>query len=129
MSTGSELWAAAVGAVRALAASAPTRVIAAGLASGSIELLDSETGARIASLDAHAGPVVALAFSIDGCHLTSVGCDGAVRLWDTPNARLVTTLLQHAGGAASLTSLADGRSVIAWNDGRVEILAVPGVHR
>jgi hypothetical protein len=120
VSTGYELWAEAVGAVRALAASVPIRVIAAGLASGSIELLDLETGTRIASLDAHAGPVVALAFSIEGRHLTSVGCDGAVHLWDAANARLVTTLLQHAGGTASLTALADGRTVIAWEDGRVE---------
>ena len=125
VSTGYERWAVNLGAVRALAASAPIRVIAAGLASGSIELLDLETGARIASLDAHDGPVVALAFSIEGRHLTSVGRDGAVRLWDAVNARLVLTPLQHAGGAASLTSLADGRTVIAWDDGRVEILAGP----
>ena len=65
-STGGELWAVNIGAVRALAASTPVRVIAAGLASGSIEFLDLETGARIASLDAHRGPVVALAFSTEG---------------------------------------------------------------
>ena len=128
-STGGELWAVNIGAVRALAASAPVRVIAAGLASGSIELLDLETGARIASLDAHRGPVVALAFSTEGRHLTSVGCDGYVRLWDAVNARLVTTLLHDEDGPASLTCLADGRIVIAWNDGRVEMVAGPSVDR
>jgi len=126
-STGGELWAVNVGVVRALAVSGPGRVIAAGLASGSITLLDLGTGAQIASLDAHHGPVVALACSREGRQLTSVGSDGAVRLWDAANTRLVTTLLQHEGGAASLTSLADGRTLIAWDDGRVEMVTGPRV--
>ena len=121
-STGDELWAVNVGVVRALAVSGPGRVIAAGLASGSIMLLDLRTGARIASLDAHHGPVVALACSMEGRQLTSVGPDGAVRLWDAASARLVTTLLQREGRAASLTSLADGRTFVAWDDGRVEMV-------
>ena len=81
-STGRELWCVKVGIVRALAASAPGRVIAAGLASGAIALLDVNTGAQLATLDAHQAPVAALAFS-------------------------------------------DGRFVAAWDDGRVETLAVP----
>jgi serine/threonine protein kinase len=128
-STGGELWAVNIGAVRALAASAPVRVIAAGLASGSIEFLDLETGARIASLDAHRGPVVALAFSTEGRHLTSAGCDGDVRLWDAVNARLVATLFHDEESPASLTCLADGRTVIARNDGRIEMVAGPSVDR
>ena len=126
-STGSELWAVSLAGVRALAANTPARVIAAGLASGSIELLDLKTGARIASLDAHRGPVVALAFGIDGRFLTSAGCDGAVRLWDAANASLVTTLVQRERGAASLTTLADGRIVVVWDDGHIEMLASPCV--
>ena len=72
---------------------------------------------------------MALAFSTEGRHLTSVGCDGYVRLWDAVNARLVTTLLHDEEGPASLTCLADGRIVIAWNDGRVEMVAGPFVGR
>jgi WD40 repeat protein len=108
-----------------LAASAPARFIAVGLASGLIELRDVTTGVRMASLDAHHGPVLALRFAMDCRHLTSVGSDGVVQLWDAASARLVTTLLQREGGAASLMSLADGRIVIAWDDGRVETLEIP----
>jgi WD40 domain-containing protein len=122
--TGQDLWTVNVGSVRALAASASRQLVAAGLALGSIELLDSRTGASRASLNAHIGPVAAIAFSADGRHLTSVGC-GAVRLWDAATAQLVTTLVQHDGGAASLTLLADGRLAVAWADGRLAILTVP----
>ncbi len=81
-STGRELWCVKVGIVRALAASAPGRVIAAGLGSGAIALLDVNTGAHLSTLDAHQAPLAALAFS-------------------------------------------DAGIVAAWDDGRVETLAIP----
>ena len=79
-----ELWNMKVPGVRALAVSTGTQCVAAGLASGIIELLDLKTGARITSIDAHHGPIAALAFSADGRHLTSTGDDGAVRLFAVP---------------------------------------------
>jgi WD40 repeat protein len=109
----------------ALAASASSRRVAVGLAFGSIELLDSRTGARRASLDAHLGAVAAIAFSADGRYMISVGGDGTVRLWNPATAQLVTMLLHHDGGAASLTLLADGRVAVAWADGRLAVLALP----
>ena len=123
--TGQELWTVSVDRVCALAAHASARLVAVGLALGSIELLDSRTGARRASLDAHLGAVAAIAFSADGRHLLSVSGDGAVRLWNAETAQLETTLLQHDGGAASLTPLTDGRVAVAWADGRLAVLAVP----
>jgi hypothetical protein len=41
--------------------------------------------------------------------------------------RLLTTLLQREVGAASLASLADGRLVVAWQDGQVDLLPLPCV--
>jgi tRNA A-37 threonylcarbamoyl transferase component Bud32 len=123
--TGRDLWTVNVENVCALAANASCRLVAVGLAFGSIELLDSRTGARRASLDARLGAVAAIAFSADGRHLVSVSSDGTVRLWNAATAQLVTTLLHHDGGAASLTPLADGRVAVAWADGRLAILAVP----
>ncbi len=79
-----EQWNRKVPGVRALAVSTATQCVAAGLASGIIELLDLTTGARITSIDAHGGPIGALAFSADGRHLTSTGDDGAVRLFAIP---------------------------------------------
>jgi eukaryotic-like serine/threonine-protein kinase len=79
-----EQWTMKVPGVRALAVSTSTQCVAAGLASGIIELLDLKTGARITSIEAHGGPISALAFSADGRHLTSTGDDGAVRLFAVP---------------------------------------------
>jgi hypothetical protein len=125
-SSAAELWSASVAAVDALAAS-DSGLVAAGLASGSIALFDLKTGVQLTSLDAHHGSVLGLAFSIDGRYLASAGSDGAVRLWDTTDRRLLTTLLQREVGAASLASLADGRLVVAWQDGQVDLLPLPCV--
>ncbi len=125
-SSGEERWILPIDGVRALAASARTRCLAAGLASGSIELRDPDSGATIARFDAHQGPVVALAFSLDGRHLTSAGGDGAVRVWEVPAAQLLTTIFQRDGHVASLPSLADGHIVVAWDDGRIDVVAACG---
>ncbi len=85
-----EQWSMKIPGVRALAVSTATQCVAAGLASGIIELLDLKTGARITSIDAHRGPIGALAFSADGRHLTSTGDDGAVRLFAIPRAERET---------------------------------------
>ena len=128
--SGAQRWAVSLEGMHALAASVPLGVVAVGLASGAIEFLDVKTGGHLASLDAHRGPVAALSFSLEGRHLTSVGCDGAVRLWNAENRQLVMTLFRHvSSAAASLTLLADGRLVLVWDDGRVEMLAVPSVDR
>jgi hypothetical protein len=81
---GAAEWSLKVPGVRALAVSNETQCVAAGLASGVIELLHLKTGARIASIEAHRGSIGALAFSADGRHLTSCGDDGAVRLFAVP---------------------------------------------
>jgi tRNA A-37 threonylcarbamoyl transferase component Bud32 len=81
-----ELWSMKVPGARALAVSTEAQCVAAGLASGIIELRDLKTGARITSIDAHSGAIGALAFSADGRHLTSTADDGAVRLFAIPRA-------------------------------------------
>jgi WD40 repeat protein len=124
-STGDERWSTQLGAVRVLATSPSVRLVAAGLASGSIALLDLDTGSRIAALEAHGGPVAALAFSITGDHLASAGQDGEVRLWDAVTTHLLTTHQRRNCGAPSLTALPDSRLLVAWDDGQVETLPIP----
>jgi hypothetical protein len=80
-----ERWTVNLAGARALAVSVETQRVAAGLESGAIELLDLKTGAKIATIEAHQGPVDALAFSPDGRCLTSAGVDGAVRLFAIPH--------------------------------------------
>ena len=60
-----EQWSASLAGVSALAASPGGRFIAVGLASGSIELREADSGALVASYAGHSTPVVALAFTGD----------------------------------------------------------------
>jgi eukaryotic-like serine/threonine-protein kinase len=71
-----------VGAAGACALAASARFIAVGFTSGSIEVRDAKTGALVTAIDAHEGPVAALAFLADGRSFVSAGADGTVRAWD-----------------------------------------------
>ena len=79
-----ERWRIKVPGVRALAVSTELPCVAAGLASGIIEFLDLKTGAKLTSIDARPGPIVALAFSADGRQLAASSEDGTVRLFMVP---------------------------------------------
>ena len=72
-----ERWPVAVHGVRALAASPDGRLVALGLASGSIELRDLHTGALIVSFDGDRVAVSALTFAAGG-HLVAAWDDGRV---------------------------------------------------
>jgi len=72
-------WSATVKGVRALACDASGRFVATGLASGSIELRDANTGAAIDSFHAAHGAVVALTFAPDG-RLMAAWEDGTVTM-------------------------------------------------
>ena len=71
-------WSAHVDGVRALAADPAGRFVAAGLASGAIELRDAATGMLITSIQQDHGAVAALAFTADG-RLVAAWNDGTVR--------------------------------------------------
>ena len=121
-STGEPRWTAKLEGVRTLAASVPARSIAAGLASGFIELLELDTGLRIASLDARRGPVAALAFSADAFDIRGRGR----RVWNgsRPASSTFRTGRRTVGDA-----VADGRTLLVWHDGRVHMLAGPADDR
>ena len=117
-------WTTAVEGAGSLASSASAERLAVGRTSGSIELFNTATGARTAVLTGHRGSVLALGFSADGRRLASAASDGVIQLWDVASARLVTTLLQRDGHVASLAALPDDRIVVAWDDGRVDVIGV-----
>jgi tRNA A-37 threonylcarbamoyl transferase component Bud32 len=121
---GTPLWSLTGADICALVVSS-AGIIAAGLCDGTIEIIDGASGLRRALMHAHAGPVIALAFTTDGGQLVSAGGDGAIRLWNPMDAALVATLALRAGAAAALHHTAD-RVVIAWDDGLVETTAPTG---
>jgi eukaryotic-like serine/threonine-protein kinase len=84
--TSFERWLVAVRGVRALSASPDGQVVALGLASGSIELRDVDSGALIASFDGDQVPVAALTFATAG---------RIVAAWD--DGRVATIAVQASG--------------------------------
>ena len=113
-SDGREVWQVRVADVCSLAASRRARMIAAGLASGSIEVRRVETGELVQSIPAHEGPVASLTFFDDDGSLASSGADGAVRVWDARTARLAAALVERPGLIAALRPLAGRWLSVAW---------------
>lgn len=52
-----------------------------GTAAGKMLCYDSASGALVAELEAHAGPVQAVRFDHSGQCLVTAGADGSVRVW------------------------------------------------
>ncbi len=76
-----------------------------------IWLYDAPTGAEVALLTGHTGPVHSVAFSPDGKILASGGGDGTIWLWDMGSGQLQTILEGHAVGVSSLSFSPDGTTL------------------
>ncbi len=107
--SGKELWKLALlgtSPASSAAFSPDSKVLAVG--SGSLLLCDVETGKRLNSLEAHEGPLVALAWTPDGKRLVSSGCDPGIRVWDV-EATKQSRILPHPGSARSQVFSPDGK--------------------
>ena len=101
-------------------------ILAAGSASGEVELWEVETGDRIGTLR-HGTAVYGLAFSPDGTVLASGSADQVIRVWEVATRRQVATWEVPRDGYSvySLSELAfspDGsRLVSGFQDGTVRL--------
>ena len=119
-------------AVTAVAVSVNNAVIAVGLATGAVAILDAKNFTQTDLLVGHASPVRRLAFSTSGTHLVSSSTDGVVRLWDlkaqaiaqsfSGEGSLISDVAFQNDNASIVTSQADGKV-------RVETIAAQLVHR
>src|SRR5262249_49729162 len=77
---------------------------------------------ELARFEGHSGPVMGVAFSLDGRRAVSGGVDGTVRLWDTAASKEVQPLAGPPGLARKVTFSADGGHVlVAGTDGVVRV--------
>jgi eukaryotic-like serine/threonine-protein kinase len=106
----------------ALTISPDGNLVAAGLWTGRIEILDARTGAPAGALPGHVRVVRGLSFSEDGRVLASAGSDGALHLWDVSEALLLQTPVERDVGASHVVFLHNGRVAVAWDDGRVDLV-------
>ena len=78
-------------------------LIAVGLRSGDIIILDVITGIHMSVLSCHAGRVNSLVFSLDGTFLVSGGNDETVNLWDIQTGGVIKTLHGHTSWVWSVS--------------------------
>jgi WD40 repeat protein len=112
--------------VNAVAVSPDGSILAAGTASGKIELFPLKTAMPDVprTLQGHSGEIFTLAFSRDGRWLSSAGLDGAVKFWNPQTATEVRSVTGDAGAincvdfsndARFLASANEDGSLIVWN--------------
>jgi WD40 repeat protein len=77
-----------------------------------IWLRSTESGAEVARLRGHRGPVLSLAFSSDGKVLASCGYDGTARTWSLDGKRMIASRALDLGALTSLALSDQGSHLI-----------------
>jgi WD40 repeat protein len=90
-----------------------TGLLAAGLADGSVTVLQYTGGKIIASLRGHKDEVLCLAFSTDKKRLVSGGQDGTLRVWDFASGKQLRKFVAHKAPVASVAWHPDGNRILS----------------
>ena len=92
-------------------------IVAVGLSSGDIAVLDPITGSRKSVLSGHTKSVTSLSFSLDGSLLVSGSRDETIKLWDTQTGGVVKTFRTGATPVFSVSISPDAITVAAGSQG------------
>ena len=112
-------------------------LIAVGLRSGDIIILNAITGVHMSVLSKHTEMVRSLAFSLDGTFLVSGSGDNSVNLWDIQTGGVIKTFHSHTSPVLSVsispdyTIIASGSSdhtIQLWDAGTGECCCVIDGH-
>ena len=87
-------------------------LIAVGLNTGDIIILDAITGVHMSVLSNHTDQVNSLAFSLDGTFLASGSSDKTVNLWDIQTGGVIKTFCSHTQSVSSV-SISPDCSIVA----------------
>ena len=94
-------------------------------------LADGSAEWDLRTIDGHRRPVVAVAFTLDGCALVSVSADGTVKAWDPAEKVLLRTILRCPSAvlvADLVFGTEDGKVLTGSSDGVVRAVRVPEVN-
>ena len=86
-------------------------LVAVGLESGDITILDRITGICISALSSHTERINSLAFSLDGASLASGSDDQTVTLWDIQTGGVIKTFHGHTGLVLSVSISLDSTTI------------------
>lgn len=113
--------------INAIAVRGP--LVAAAGADGIIRLLAADDGRTLRTLQGHAGPVLAVAFSPDGATLATGGADRSIRLWDAAAGTLRAAIHNHAEPVNALAFSPDGRRLASASSDRSVRIWDPAIGR
>ncbi|MGQ9928300.1 MAG: WD40 repeat domain-containing protein [Chloroflexaceae bacterium] len=101
------------------------QIVASGGADGSLTFW-TVNGEQRSRVQAHTGPITALALSPDGRFLASAGADGLIRLWTWPAGAPGGEWSDHEGPVLGMAFAPDGRTLASsgW-DGTVRLWGWP----
>lgn len=102
-------------------------ILAAGLANGSVQLLNPLDGHVLRTIKAHAGPVNSVDFTSDGRLLASAGADRQVALWDPIDGRRIALLKDFTDSVRCVVFSPDGKllaTVGDWGEQKIKLWSV-----
>ena len=106
--------------ILALAFSLDKKILVSGSVDKIVRLWDTETRAKIATLEGHEGSVAAVAFSPDGKILATGDSRKVIKVWDVSTQRERATLIGHTNGISALTFTPDGKTLASGSyDGTI----------
>ena len=88
-------------------------IVAVGLESGSIVILDAVTGNKRSVLSGHTRCVESLALSSDGRLLVSGGWENTINLWDTQTGGVIKTFQGHTDTVLSVSISLDKTTIVS----------------
>ena len=110
------------GHVTCLATSPDGRLLAAGVASGTVYLDDCATGELRAMLTGHSDRVRSIAFSADGSRVVTGSLDCTARLWNARSGGEIRLLRGHESCVDAVMFTPDGRRIVTGaTDGTIRI--------
>lgn len=104
------------GNVRSVALRPDAQLLAAGTATGEIQVWRLPEGIPFLTLQGHSDWVRTIVFSPDGSTLASGSDDQTIRLWDSANGQCLNILRGHSGRIYSLAYSADGTMLASGSD-------------
>jgi len=104
------------GNVLAVAISPDSQLLAAGTATGEIQLWRLVEGIPFLTLQGHSDWVRTIVFSPDGTTLASGSDDQTIRLWDSADGHCLNILHGHSGRIYNLAYSADGTMLASGSD-------------